>query len=96
MRYIACPGTGAKAKHSWSNGNALKQIVLHSKLGKSCLLRYGSQEIILKTAGIELYRSGAAHRHESTYARAKLCAGAVAAQKRLCFVSFPRQFLRPV
>ena len=27
LRYIACPGTGAKAKHSWSNGNALKQIV---------------------------------------------------------------------
>ena len=54
------------------------------------------KKIILKTERTELYRSGAAHRHESTYARAKLCAGAMAAQKRLYVVSFPRQFLRPV
>jgi hypothetical protein len=38
---------------------------------------------ILKTPGIELYRSGAAHRREGTYARAKLSAGAVISATRM-------------
>jgi hypothetical protein len=28
----------------------VKNVVVHSKLGKSCLLRCGGQEIILKTS----------------------------------------------
>jgi hypothetical protein len=72
----------------------MHQIVLLPRLARSSIA--SEKKIILKTEEIELYRSGAAHRHESTYARAKLCAGAVTAQKILWFVSFPRQFLRPV
>jgi alpha-L-fucosidase 2 len=33
----------------WEN-SAVKNVVVHSKLGKSCLLRCGGQEIILKTS----------------------------------------------
>jgi hypothetical protein len=38
---------------------------------------------ILKTPGIELYRSGAAHRREGTYARVELSAGAVISATRM-------------
>jgi hypothetical protein len=43
----------------------------------------GKEKIVLKTARIELYKSEAAHRHVGTYAKAKLCAGAMISAKRM-------------
>ncbi len=43
-----CARDGFVVDMAWENG-ALKQVVIHSKLGKPCLLRYNGREIILKT-----------------------------------------------
>ena len=53
-----CARDGFVMDMTWEN-NALKQVVIHSKLGKPCVLRYGGQEIILKTdAGKEYTLDG--------------------------------------
>jgi alpha-L-fucosidase 2 len=43
-----CARDGFVVDCAWENG-ALKRAVIHSKLGKPCLLRYAGREIVLKT-----------------------------------------------
>ena len=44
-----CARDGFVIDMTWEN-NELKQVVIHSKLGKPCLLRCGGEETILQTA----------------------------------------------
>ena len=43
-----CARDGFVADFTWENG-ALKHATIHSKFGKTCLLRYGGHEFVLKT-----------------------------------------------
>jgi alpha-L-fucosidase 2 len=56
-----CARDGFVMDLTWEN-STLKKVVLHSKLGKPCLLRCGGQEIILKTeAGKDYALDGKLH-----------------------------------
>src|SRR6185312_2845067 len=43
-----CARDGFVVDFDWDQ-NGLKHVVIHSKLGKPCLLRYGDHELVLKT-----------------------------------------------
>jgi len=43
-----CTRDGFVVNIEWEQG-ALKRVVVHSKLGKPCLVRYGEREIVLQT-----------------------------------------------
>jgi alpha-L-fucosidase 2 len=56
-----CARDGFVVDLAWSNGT-LTRAVIHSKLGKPCLLRYGSHEVELQTkAGKDYAFDGALH-----------------------------------